>query len=401
MKSPKRILIDARLRDGEAGGIQQVVVGLAQGFSQIKSEGFDVRFLCYKGHEAWLQPYLGNNQGLFRLAKRPTPTAKPSALKASVRRMLRNTLGLLPGTGCLNVPAEPVEVREFNPHLIHFVHQNIFKTQRPFIFTPHDLQHEHFPEYFDQRTRLVRRELYKKHSQNASMVACISESCRDDVVRYLGIDEGKCPVIHNAPPTAGYGVSSEEELKRLVDKFSLPDKFFFFPAKTYPHKNHIRLLEAIELLKKEDVRVNVVCSGPLTEFYHERILPEIVRLDVADQIHFLGWLEPDEVNALYQLAHAMVFPSLFEGFGIPLVEAMGSGLPLICSDVSCIPEIVGSCGLFFDPKSPRAIADALKRIVFDNDLAEELSRAGLEEGKKFSWPNSSEKYLAVYQSVLS
>ena len=94
------------------------------------------------------------------------------------------------------------------------------------------------------------------------------------------------------------------------------------------------------------------------------------------------------MNALYQLAHAMVFPSLFEGFGISLVEAMGFGLPLICSDVSCIPEIVRSCGLFFDPKSPRAIADALKRIAFDNDLAEELSRAGLEEGKKFSWPNS-------------
>ena len=399
--SVAKILIDARLRDGEAGGIQQVVIGLAQGLAEVKPLGFRIAFLMLEGHTKWLEPYLYEGVDILKVPCGGEPERRTGGILGEIKSLIRGRIGHLLGRFSIRLPLEPAAVSAFDPDLIHFVHQNCFETDRPNIFTPHDLQHEYFPEYFDKRTLMVRRELYWRHAHQCARVACISEACRNDVVNYLGIKAEKCSVVYNAPPTASYPKPDCKSLKQTIVKFGLPDRFLYFPAKTYPHKNHLSLVRALHDLRSISDDLSIVCSGPLTDYYDEVIAPEVERLGVGDQIKFLGWCQPVEVSSLYHLSDALVFPSLFEGFGIPLVEAMSAGVPIICSNASCMPEIVGEAGCYFDPHSSESLVKSILEIWNDDDLRYNFSQRGIARSDLFSWKRSVQEYLRVYGDCLN
>lgn len=396
----KRILIDARLSDGQAGGIQQVVCGIAQGLSGLDTSQFEIGFCVYQGESEWLTPYLA---GHFRLIEINKPTVKASSTRLLGRgkNFIRRYFGHLLGSKSIRLEPEPELVTKYEPDLIHFVHQNCFATQRPYIFTPHDLQHEYFPEYFDKRTLMVRRERYKRHAQEAKAVACISNQCKKDVVRHLAVMPEKCPVIYNASPTLAYPQPSATYFMELRKKFDLPESFLYYPAKTYPHKNHEKLITAVKLLKELGEPVTVICSGPLTDHYASVLEPHIRSEGVESEMRFLGWVTAEEVNALYDMAEALIFPSRFEGFGIPLVEAMSLGLPVICSKCSSIPEVVGNAAVFFDPDIPDSIADSISQVRADDALRDSLSMNGRIESRRFSWVVSARQYVHLYHTILN
>ena len=210
----KRVLIDARMRDGQAGGIQQVVLGLAQGFSQVDTSGYDIRFLVLDGHSAWLQPFLGLDQKLMVMPYSQSNLVSKNGLATMALNCVRNTIGRIAVSASVKLPKVPDCVSSWNPELIHF-YQNIFKAECKFIFTPHDFQHEYYPKNFDSRTLMVRRYLYRKHCQDAARVACISRACLKDVVKFTGLNEAKCSVVYNAAPTLGYSVPTPRALKEL------------------------------------------------------------------------------------------------------------------------------------------------------------------------------------------
>ncbi|MBT63402.1 MAG: hypothetical protein CML13_09355 [Puniceicoccaceae bacterium] len=394
----KHILIDARFRDGSPGGIQQVVIGLAQGLSQLDLAGNRVTFLLLEGHTAWLEPFLPEQA---TIACVPTSSAAPSSggFLARVKAFVRDHFGHLFGQSSIQIPAEPAIVKELNPDLIHFVHQNCFRTDRPFLYTPHDLQHEYYPEYFTKRTVMVRRYLYKYYAERASAVVCISKACQQDVVKYLGVSADKCPVIYNAPVTEGYDQPEDSVLDSVRAKYALPRSFFFYPARSYPHKNHIALVRAVAQLRDAGTVVQVVCSGAPTPYFKQTVLPLIESLQLQSQFHFVGFVSTSELNALYALATALVFPSQFEGFGLPLIEAMRAGLPVMCSNNSALPEVVGEAALTFEAEDVVEIATHLHNLWEDMSLRERLICKGLEHAKLFNWQRSAAQYLKLYDRL--
>lgn len=394
----KKILIDARLLDGQAGGIQQVVCGIAQGLSNLDTSRLEIGFCVYQGESEWLNPYLAKHFSVIEIIK-PTVELSHTGHIGKGKNFIRKSVGHLLGGRSIRLSPEPESASKFEPDLVHFIHQNIFSTECPFLFTPHDLQHEYYPEYFDKRTLMVRRNLYKRHALRSEAVVCISESCQRDAVRYLGVEKEKCPVIYNAPLNGSVSVEKDAS-RRVSQKYNLPERFLFYPAKSYPHKNHKRLLEALHFLKSEGVRVPLVCSGPLTGYYQDILQPILVRFGLERQVRFLGWLDDSEVSALYDLATALIFPSEFEGFGLPLIEAMRAGLPVCCSNTSCVPEIVQDAAVTFDPRDLSQMAAAIEQVWTKESLRQSLIKRGELRAADFSWEKSAQQYLDLYASLL-
>ena len=173
----------------------------------------------------------------------------------------------------------------------------------------------------------------------------------------------------------------------------------FYPAQTWPHKNHLRLLRALAVVRdRMGLRIPLVCSGHLTA-HHGDLVREARRLGLEGQVVFLGFVSPHELQALYRVATAMVFPSLFEGWGQPVVEAFRTGLPVAASSASCLPEVADGGALLFDPLDEAGMADAILRVWLDDDLRERLRERGRTVSSQLSWVQVARTYRAHYRRL--
>ena len=278
-----------------------------------------------------------------------------------------------------------------------FLIQHFVLTSVPSVFNRHDLQHVHYPQFFSAADVEWREATYGGACRAANKVVAISQWVKDDIVRHYQIQPEKVQVIRWPPPTRSYSEPTEETLKRVKEKYGLPEKFAFYPAMTWEHKNHIRLLEALALIRdRRGIRINLVCTGKQTEFF-PNIAIKMRELQLDSQVHFLGMVPPADLRAIYRLAQFMVFPSLFEGAGVPLVEAWNEGTPVTCAAVTSIAEQAGDAALLFDPTSVQAIANAVEKIATDRSLQETLTRLGFEQLKNFNWETTAKTYRAVYR----
>jgi glycosyltransferase involved in cell wall biosynthesis len=230
-------------------------------------------------------------------------------------------------------------------------------------------------------------------------VICTSEFTRQDVHQRYGVPLDKMTAIWNLPPQLTGASMSKSTIQRLVRNMGVKPPFLFYPAQPWLHKNHVRLLQAIGLagdsLPKE---LKLVLTGqpfPLDHPATSLMLDPRVR----NRVVHLGYRSPQEIAALYRTADALIFPSLFEGFGIPLVEAMQQGCPIVCGQHTCLPEIVGDAALFTDVSSPIALADSILSITRDDNLRAILRQKGLLNLRRFDRRNLAEKTRAIYSSV--
>jgi len=182
-------------------------------------------------------------------------------------------------------------------------------------------------------------------------------------------------------------------------RYGLDRPFLYYPAATWPHKNHLSLLEAVRMLKESHGFDGELVLTGISKGAHRAIMDEIRRMGVEGMVRILGYLPPDELPYVYNLARLMVFPSLFEGFGIPLVEAMASGCPVICSNVTSIPEVVGDAAVLFDPQSPEEIATAIWSVWNDDTELSLMKERGLARSRMFSWEETARKTVEVYRKV--
>ncbi len=199
-------------------------------------------------------------------------------------------------------------------------------------------------------------------------------------------------------PTAAYAPSSAVVVERVrtnLDELGIPETFAFYPAQTWAHKNHARLFAALALLRKRGVRVPLVCSGHRNEFF-----PQVERAareaGVSDQVAFLGFVPPDHLQSLYALTRLLIFPSLFEGWGFPVTEAMRAGVPVACSNATSLPEQAAGSALLFDPTNVEEIAEAVERIWVNDSLRRELSDAGRRRAAEFSWEETARIFCDHY-----
>jgi glycosyltransferase involved in cell wall biosynthesis len=266
------------------------------------------------------------------------------------------------------------------------------------VVTVHDLIYARFPEAHAGIRDKGMRVLVPQAVRRSHRVIVDSQSTRDDLVELLGVSPEDIDVV-----ALGLGrVRREEPLaeREVRARFDLGERrvLLSLSAKR-PHKNLLALIGALALLPAEG-RPLLVLPGYPTE--HETLLREhAVTTGVAADVRFLSWISPEELEGLWALAAAFVFPSLYEGFGLPVLEAMSRGVPVACSNASSLPEVAGDAALLFDPHDDAAIAGALRQLLEDAALCDRLSARGVDRATQFTWERTARATLQSYQRVLA
>jgi glycosyltransferase involved in cell wall biosynthesis len=229
------------------------------------------------------------------------------------------------------------------------------------------------------------------------MVVSESEWARADTIEQYGLDAAKVVAIARGAPTALY--QAEPDLPAIRRRFDLPDPFALYPARTWPHKNHLRLVEALALARERDgLELLLVFTGQATK-QDEVVRARAAELGVGERIRFLGFVEPVELIGLYRLARFVIVPSLFEGGGFPLLEAFREGAPVASSSATALPEIGGDAVLLFDPFSLEDITAALRRLTADDAVRRQLRGRGEARSKLFDWCVTADAYVELYRSL--
>lgn len=272
-----------------------------------------------------------------------------------------------------------------------------YQTNKKSLSTIHDLMHRyesHFEEY--QNAEYDRREKhYSMMSQYANGILVDSKIGKQQVVESYGVDEKKVFVLPFVPPL--YLLNTKDV--DVKTKYNLPDKYIFYPAQFWEHKNHINLLEAIKILKDQSLDVNLVLVGSKKNNY-ERVLKKIDELGLFNNIFILGYVSNDDMASLYQNAVATAFVSLIGPTNIPPMEALALGCPLICSNAYAMPEQVGDAALLVNPKNPQDIADKIKKIYLDEGLSINYIQAGYKKIEEYGQKEFTERLELCIQVVL-
>ena len=253
----------------------------------------------------------------------------------------------------------------------------LLHTSRPFAYTLHDVQEWHYPANFSRRQRAWRRQVHEALLHRASRVICESRFVKADIVRFFGIGEARTTVIPAPPQPQFRSPLNEQQLDAARTKLQLPEKFLFYPAQFWTHKNHLRLIEAFRDVTKEVPGLSLVLTGKERDEY-QAVMDTIGRLDLSAHVRHLGHIEQQDLQAVYQLATALVMPSLFESISIPIYEAFQLGIPVAASNILAIPEQVGNAGLLFDPTSVTSIRDAILEMVRHPEAARQRTVYGRE-----------------------
>lgn len=269
------------------------------------------------------------------------------------------------------------------------------------VLTFWDMQHEFYPEFFSNSELQRRKALYQPSAEEATRIIVSSEFTKKSLVERYGIKAEKIHVVYTGYGSEYRPINNVVELAKIKITYGLDKPFLYYPAATWAHKNHKQLLAALKLIcDRYQFDGQLVLTGVATQSSDE-LAKEIARLGLTDMVKVLGYLSYDELPYLYNLAKMLVFPSLFEGFGIPLVEAMACGCPVACSNVSSLPEVIGEAGVMFDPNSPEDIAEKIWAVWSDTGRQRQMKEMGLERAKLFNWKDTALKTLAVYNKVAS
>jgi glycosyltransferase involved in cell wall biosynthesis len=265
------------------------------------------------------------------------------------------------------------------------------------VTTIHDLNYKLVPDSHFGLRGLGMRVLVPAAARRSHRVIADSDSTRDDLVRHLGTPRAKIDVAPlGVSPRVGVPPTPTPELRRRLDLDERP--LVLSVSAKRPHKNLARLLRALAAIEAAR-RPSLVVPGYPTP--HERELHELVgALGLADRVRLPGWLAAEDLEGLYAAATCFVFPSLYEGFGLPVLEAMARGVPVACSDRASLPEVAGDAALLFDPERVEAIGAAVERLVSDTTLREQLRGAGLRRAAGFSWGRTAELTVASYRRAL-
>jgi len=318
----------------------------------------------------------------------------PSSPQWLVRGCLRRAIGIDILKSVLN---------NVDADLIHhpFTVLNPLGLDIPSVLTFWDMQQEFFPEYFSKRVLEKRRKTFAPSARQATRIIVSANFTKKCLVEKYAINPDKIDVVYT-----GYGpeyqlIEDNQALAKIREKYQLHRPFMFYPAATWPHKNHKGLLHAVKLLR-ERYRFDgqLVLSGIAMQSQTE-ILSLISDLGLSDVVKVLGYVPYGDLPMLYNIARLLVFPSYFEGFGIPLVEAMASGCPVVCSNVTSIPEVVGEAGSLFEPGSIEDITEKIWSVWDDEGKRKQMTATGFERAKMFSWDVTARQTVGVYQKALA
>jgi glycosyltransferase involved in cell wall biosynthesis len=265
------------------------------------------------------------------------------------------------------------------------------------VTTVHDAVPAVYPETQPWLTRATFATLVRLAGRTADAILTVSRASADDLVRHYRLPAAKVHITPNG--FAPLPALAPDAVGAALDRLDVEPPYLLYVGALHPRKNLPRVLEAFARVRDEAPDKRLVVVGPPSWGASDVLRQVLAR--VGDGVTFTGFVSDTDLQALYQGTHALVFPSLYEGFGLPPLEAMGHGTPVITSNVSSLPEVVGDAALLVDPLSVDAIAGAMRRILGDAELRADLSRRGEERSRAFSWEATARGTLQVYRAVAS
>lgn len=273
----------------------------------------------------------------------------------------------------------------------HFARYAVF-LNRPFIVTVHDLARCYFDFDRESVSEKMLLNLDKRYIKRANQVIAVSESTKSDLVNYLKIPESKISVIYNG---VDHNVFKPYHVRLHYRQYIL------YVGSERRRKNLGRLFESFAVLKREFpdlMLVKIGSPGRYKEFRRDT-LKALSRLGITEDVIFVGHISELDLAYYYSSAALLAYPSLHEGFGLPPLEAMACGCPVVTSNTSSLPEVVGEAGIMVNPYDTRSLVQAMRQVLTDSELRDSMVRKGLEQSKKFSWESTAELTLQVYSKV--
>lgn len=397
-----KVAIDAQITPGVTGGVAQATLGLINALRQL-IDGPEEYYVIVQSQKQsnWLKPFIGTNQQL--IVKPQSPGYSMADLTKRALRPLARFIRKSMSMRSQHWPEVSVSngfYESLGCDVLHFPHQGFILCAMPTIYNPHDLQHSHYPQFFTTSQLACRETVYSAGCRFSRTVVVASQWVKDDIMRQYQISPDKLQVIPWGAPTQIYSEPSKESLSITKAKYHLNQPFAFFPAVTWPHKNHIRLLEAIAHLRDDQgLAIHLVCTGSLYEPFWPSIKNRIDELKLWPQVKFLGFVPEEDLRLIYQLSQLLIMPTLFESDSFPIYEAWLEGTPVVCSNVTSLPDQVMDAALLFDPNHVESIANAIAKVTMEVELRRELRKRGYLRLKDFDWERTGKAYRAVYRRV--
>ena len=300
-------------------------------------------------------------------------------------------------------------VRRLGCDLVHIPH--LFSLPHylpcPYVITVHDLlEHMYRAHNGSGMMRSLHFYMTRRVLKNAARIFAVSQFTKNELQKLFGIDPGQIEVIYNAIDARFLtGHATDADRQMLAERYQITYPFVLYAGRISPHKNLVRIIEAFAALKAElakqdafpDLKL-IIIGDELSKYPDLR--RTVVRAGVQNDVRFLGFVPIDVLRIFYDIAKVFVFPSLYEGFGLPPLEAMAHGTPVLTSNTSSIPEVVGNAAMLVNPENLFEMMRSLQRVLCDQPLREKLRQAGYEQVKKFSWDDSASEILAGYREVV-
>ncbi len=364
-----RIGFDARLVYYQQAGIGQYILQLVQGLARLSS-----------AHELWV------------LRSRKAP---PFSLPQRVRQARlwtpshhrRESAALL---------AELVGKRLALLHSPDFIPP--FGGRFRSVITIHDLNFIHFPEFLTPESARYYEQIHRAVGR-ADHIITDSDWTREDVLNHLGAPPERVTTVHLAANPVYRPITIHDEIRQTLTRYGLPSDFIIFVGTLEPRKNVPALLKAHRLLLDQGLDIHLAIVGRKGWLYEE-IFSTLTKLKLGEHVHFLENVPYEDLARLYNAASCLALPSHYEGFGLPPLEAMACGTPVVVSNRASLPEVVGDAGLLVDPDNPEALSQALAQVLDDDELRESLRGRGLMRASEFSWARTAHETMAIYEQVL-
>ncbi len=268
------------------------------------------------------------------------------------------------------------------------------------VVTIHDCIHLRFPQYLQKPGALAyARAQMGAAARRSNRILTVSEASKRDILEYFKVPPEKITVIYNGIDERFATPPPEDQIRAVEERYQLQGEFALYVGNVKPHKNVERLLDAFHLVRQSgltDLKL-VVIGDDISKYAALR--RAVHRYNLHKYVRFLGFLSDETLAVVYRLASVFVFPSLYEGFGLPPLEAMACGTPVVTSNVSSLPEVTGDAALLVNPYSAEEIADAMRRVLTNPVLRADLSARALARAREFSWERSARRVLEIYDEV--
>ncbi len=291
-------------------------------------------------------------------------------------------------------------VRQDRPDLLHVQYTAPLNISAPVVVTVHDVSFLENPEYFRLSRRLQLRFTVARTIAIAKRILTVSNYSRDAILRHYDISPEKVRVVPNAASPEFRVIRRDKAIESVQKKWRFNEPFVFSVGDLQPRKNQIGLIRAFAAMvaNRPSLKHHLVLTGKET-WFAPRVRQEALRSGCSDRIHFTGFVTDEDLRELYNACDCFVFPSFYEGFGMPILEAMACGRAVACSNTSAMPDVADGAGILFNPSKPESIRHCMEEILLDTELRARQERLGLQRAAYFSWRKSARATLDIYKEV--